>query len=105
MAGKREQAAITQVEARTAAQASHADSGEPKLVSTAKRRNKAAMPARKMNDEERAAHERKLIKSNAAMIAFGAGKLAPFSCLRRFDGNAGRFWASFGFDGVPPGIL
>ena len=71
MAGKREQAAITQVEARTAAQASHADSGEPKLVSTAKRRNKAAMPARKMNDEERAAHERKLIKSNAAMIAFG----------------------------------
>jgi hypothetical protein len=41
----------------------------------------------------------------ALMIARGAGYGAPFSCLRRFAGNAGRNAASFGDDGVPPGIL
>ena len=41
----------------------------------------------------------------ALMIARGAGYGAPFSCLRRFAGKAGRNAASFGEDGVPPGIL
>jgi hypothetical protein len=41
----------------------------------------------------------------ALMIAFGAGYGAPLSCLRRFAGKAGRNAASFGEDGVPPGIL
>ncbi len=44
--------------------------------------------------------------STAALrIARGAGYGAPLSCLRRFAGNAGRNAASFGDDGVPPGIL
>ncbi|MGN6129718.1 MAG: enoyl-CoA hydratase-related protein [Nocardioidaceae bacterium] len=34
----------------------------------------------------------------------GAGIGAPLSCLRRFAGNAGSMPASFGLDGVPPGI-
>lgn len=73
--GKRGQtppAAITQADVRTAAQARRADSGAFKGVSKAGSRNKAnTAPARKMTEEERAAHERKLLKSNAAMVAFG----------------------------------
>ena len=41
----------------------------------------------------------------AARMLRGAGMGAPLSCLRRFAGNAGRTAASFGVDGVPPGIL
>ena len=40
----------------------------------------------------------------ALMIARGAGYGAPFNCLRRFAGNAGRNAASLGLAGVPPGI-
>ena len=39
------------------------------------------------------------------MMFTGAGMFAPLSCLRRFAGNAGRFAANDGVDGVPPGIL
>lgn len=73
-ARKREQApqaAITQAQARTAPQASHADSGGAEGATKARSRNKAAAPARKMTEEERAEQERKLLKSNAARIAFG----------------------------------
>src|SRR5690606_23142980 len=41
----------------------------------------------------------------AAMMARGAGMLAPLSCLRRFAGKAGRLAAKAGVAGVPPGIL
>ena len=41
----------------------------------------------------------------AHMMLYGAGIGAFLSCLRRFDGNAGRFAANDGVDGVPPGIL
>ncbi len=34
----------------------------------------------------------------------GAGIGAPLSCLRRLPGNAGSMPASFGEDGVPPGM-
>ena len=40
----------------------------------------------------------------AHMMWCGAGIGAPLSCLRRFAGNAGSMPASFGDDGVPPGI-
>ncbi len=35
----------------------------------------------------------------------GAGIGAPLICLRRFAGNAGRFIANAGVEGLPPGIL
>ena len=41
----------------------------------------------------------------AAMMWWGAGIGAPLTCLRRLAGNAGSIAASFGLDGVPPGIL
>ena len=36
--------------------------------------------------------------------ASGAGRSAPFSCLRRLAGKAGRFWANDGCEGPPPGM-
>ena len=41
----------------------------------------------------------------AHMMLYGAGIGAFLSCLRRLAGNAGRFAANVGVDGVPPGIL
>ena len=40
----------------------------------------------------------------AARMLRGAGSGAPLSCLRRLAGNAGSTAASFGVDGVPPGM-
>ena len=43
--------------------------------------------------------------STAAAMMLVGRVVAPFNCLRRLAGNAGRFMRELGFDGVPPGIL